>query len=219
MTILEHVQSLDSDADVFLYHLSGFDPKNKKRVLKFANASGVSFNGPHDAVPITHDTIEVSGVGSQNRLQLTISDTAGAVTSLMDTVEGGIEGSQVLIIRTKKRYLDNGLTPDSSAILQRSQLTISRVVSFLPTESILVELSNVIDTSNSMVGRSAHTKCPIEYRGPYCTYSGSAMFTLDGQPTLDSSLDVCSKDLKGCKLRFPGGQVLPYHGFPSLTRR
>lgn len=217
MSIFTHVQELDGDADVFLYHLSKFNPENPAQVFKFSNFSGVSFNGSYEAIACSHDTFEVSSVGSQGRLQITVSDTNGSITGLVDEVNG-LEGCELLILRTRSRFLDTGATPSTSAILQRSQLIISRVVSWIPLDTIVWEASNPIDYSDiGIPSRVCTPRCTwAQYRGPECSYSGAAMFDLAGNPVIDPKLDRCSRDLKGCRLR---NNVINYGGFPSLQRR
>jgi lambda family phage minor tail protein L len=218
--LLKHVQNLDQDTDVFIYELTNYRQSNPKEIFRFSNMAGVSFNGPCEAIPCSHDVIEISSVSTQPRLEITISDAAGAVSSLIDSVDG-IEGSKLTILRTKVRYLDSGSTPSTSAILQRSQLIVSRVSQYIPGEAVVVETQNPIDQSSlNLPLRTATTKCGWTYRsGVGCTYAGSAMFKLDGSPTLDPKEDVCSRDLKGCKLRFGENAVLPTSAFPTLQRR
>jgi lambda family phage minor tail protein L len=54
------------------------------------------------------------------------------------------------------------------------------------------------------------------YRGPYCGYTGAAMFDRDGNPVSDPALDRCSGQLStGCKPRFGEYQVLNFGSFPA----
>jgi len=52
-----------------------------------------------------------------------------------------------------------------------------------------------------------------------CSYTGTAMFDIDGNPVTDKALDTCSQDLAGCKLRFGAKGVLPYGGFLGVNER
>jgi lambda family phage minor tail protein L len=220
LQLLQDVQKLDGDAPIFLYQLSKFSLDNPNEIFRFSNMAGVSFNGPYYAIACTHNAVEISNVGSQARLELTLSDAASVVTSLIDGNTDGLEGAELTIRQTRRRFLDDGETPSTSAILLQSTLIVSRVTSFVPGDRITVECSNPIDSSGEIgiPGRVAHTKCSVGYRSAYCSYTGSAMFKLDNSSTLDSSEDACAKTLVACRKRFPDG-VLPYHGFPTLTRR
>ena len=214
--LLKHIQDLDQDADVFLYDLTNYRQSNPKEVFRFSNMAGVSFNGPYEAIPCSHDVIEITSVSTQPRLEITISDAAGAVTSLIDSVDG-IENAKLTIRRTKVRYLDSGSTPSTSAILQQSELIVSRVSQFIPGQACIIETQNPIDQGNlNLPCRVAHTKCSWQYRGSYCGYTGNEMFKLDNSPTLDPDEDQCSKDLGGCRVR---NNVINFGGYPALQRR
>lgn len=56
------------------------------------------------------------------------------------------------------------------------------------------------------------------YRGAWCGYTGPAMFTKEGKPTPDPSLDRCGGCLSDCVLRHGKNKPLPYGGFPSADR-
>ncbi len=53
------------------------------------------------------------------------------------------------------------------------------------------------------------------YRGPYCTYNGSAYFDIDDNPVSDPARDVCAGLVRSCKKRFGETNPLPYGGFPA----
>ena len=56
--------------------------------------------------------------------------------------------------------------------------------------------------------------CPWTYKGVECGYSGTSYFDIDNVST-NSVGDVCSKNFRGCELRFPEPQVIPFGGFPG----
>lgn len=222
LQLLQDVQKLDGDATIFLYQLSKFSLDNPNEVFRFSNMAGVSFNGPYYAIACSHNAVEISNVGSQARVELTLSDAASVVTSLIDGNTDGLEGAELTIRQTRRRFLDDGETPSTSAIILQSTLIVSRVMSFIPGDRITVECSNPIDYSGEIgvPARLCSNKCPWVYRDPdTCGYVGTAMFDLANRPTLNASDDACSKSLAGCRARFPDGAVLPFGGFPSLQRR
>ncbi|GEM_PF-307693 len=53
------------------------------------------------------------------------------------------------------------------------------------------------------------------YRGPYCTYNGSAYFDINDNPVSDPARDVCAGLVRSCKKRFGENNPLPYGGFPA----
>ena len=217
----EEVQSLDQSADVFIYIISNYNSQNPSESIKLSNFASVSFGGPAIGLAISHDSQEVTSTGSQPRMTITVSDTNGAVTSLIDSIDG-LEGATVKIYRTKRRFLDDGETPSTTGgILQQATLVISRVADFVPYSVVTVETQNPVDYAGvaGTPGRVATQKCGWQYRGPYCGYAGTAMFDLAGNPVIDPAKDVCGKDLKSCRARFGDNAVLPTSAFPTLQRR
>jgi lambda family phage minor tail protein L len=221
LQLLQDVQKLDGDAPIFLYQLSKFSLDNPNEIFRFSNMAGVSFNGPYYAIACTHNAVEISNVGSQARLELTLSDAASVVTSLIDGNTDGLEGAELTIRQTRRRFLDDGETPSTSAILLQSTLIVSRVTSFVPGDRITVECSNPIDYSGEIgiPSRVCHQRCSWRYRGSECGFSGPEMYDLANRPVLDSSLDQCNKSLKACITRFGPNAVLSFGGFPVLQRR
>jgi hypothetical protein len=53
------------------------------------------------------------------------------------------------------------------------------------------------------------------YRGPYCSYTGSAYFDINDNPVADPGQDVCAGLVRSCKRRFGENNELPYGGFPA----
>jgi lambda family phage minor tail protein L len=223
MTALQHVQELDQSADVFLYELKGFRVSNPNETFRFTNFAGVEYNGFWHPLACSHNAIEITSTGTQPRIEMTISDAANTIGSLLNEIDA-IEGAKLRIFRTKARFLGSGATPDTvNGILQRSDMVITRVVNYIPGEAIVCEMSSPLDFGGgetSAPSRCALNKCSWVYRsGVGCTYTGSAMFKLDNTPTLNPAEDKCAKTLSACKARFGEGAVLPFSGFPSMSRR
>ncbi len=218
LQLLQDVQKLDGDATIFLYELSNFSLENPNETFRFSNMAGVSFNGPYYAIACTHNSVEISNVGSQARLELTLSDAGSVVTSLIDGNTDGLEGAKLRIIQTRRRFLDNGETPSTSAIILSCSLVVSRIVSFIPGDRITVECSNPIDYSGELgvPARLCSRQCAWRYRSTECGYVGKQMFDLANNQVLDSNLDQCNKSLSACRIR---DNIRNYGGFPTLQRR
>ena len=58
--------------------------------------------------------------------------------------------------------------------------------------------------------------CTWKYRSAECGYTGTAYFNIKDESVGSASQDICGKRVSSCKLRFPGGQALPYGGFPAI---
>lgn len=58
-----------------------------------------------------------------------------------------------------------------------------------------------------------------DYSRATCPYTGGGLFNMNGAPVGDPTQDVCSKRVStGCKKRFGENGVLPYGGFPAVSR-
>jgi len=218
MTALQHVQELDQSADVFLYELKGFRSSNPNETFRFCNQSGVSFGGPWYALACSHNTIEITSTGTQPRVEITISDAAGTINSLMNEIDT-LEGSKLMILRTKVKYLDSSpLASTTNGILQRNHMVVTRLINFVPLEAATFECSSPLDYGGGETAcpsRCALNKCSWIYKSTECGYTGAAMFDLSNNPVIDSSQDKCAKTLSACQVR---NNTLFFGGFPSLQR-
>ena len=135
-------------------------------------------------------------------------------------------GARVTRVRTFAHYLDDGATPDTSQTLPLDVFVVRRRAS-LDFERITWELRVASDIENVTIPRrrASANYCAARYRwwNPAtnqfvyeneCPYAGSKMFTADNVPTTDPLLDVCSKSLTGCMVRF-GSDPLPTWAFPG----
>lgn len=219
MTLTQDIQGLDQSSDVYIYELTNYDDTNPYAKFRFSNQQ-VSWGGSVSLIPVQHEAVEVSSSGPQPRLNITVGDPGGMISTLIDEV-GGLEGANLRVVRTKYKFTDAGATPDLSAILQEATYTIARKSNHVPFESVSYEAVNPIESastgSNDLPSRVCLRQCVWSYRGEECGYSNPQGFTLDNQPTNDPNLDRCAKSLEACKLRHFG--VLPTSAFPSLSRR
>lgn len=58
--------------------------------------------------------------------------------------------------------------------------------------------------------------CAWKYRSAECGYTGGSYFNIKDEQVGSANQDICGKRVSSCKLRFPGGQALPYGGFPAI---
>lgn len=159
----------------------------------------------------------------------------GMITSLCLQYDD-LVGGKLLRYQTLSKYLDAENFPDGNPEADPNE--------FLPTEIWIVEqktnetadivefsLSSPLDFSGKMLPKLQIIAniCPWlwegGYRGPYCNYVGTAMFDIDGNPTIDATLDKCGGRVSDCKKRFAAEQgvsedaaVLNFGGFPSVDR-
>jgi lambda family phage minor tail protein L len=220
MSALQHVQELDQTADVFLYQLSNYSESSPNETFRFTNFAGVVFDASYVAISCSHTAQEISSVSTQPRLDLTIADTLGTVGALLNSIDGAIEGAKLRVIRTKRKFLQDGaLFSTSNGILQQSNLVVTQIQSYVPGEAVVLVCSSVLDFGGgetSCPSRSANQGCSAVYKSVYCGYTGVAKFNLANEPVLTDAEDKCNHALSGCRAR---NNLINYLGFPTLQRR
>ncbi|WP_329767301.1 phage minor tail protein L [Stenotrophomonas maltophilia] len=88
-------------------------------------------------------------------------------------------------------------------------------------ETVEFELATAIDLNGEVLpGRQIMSNVCTwllrgGYRGPYCSYTGSAYFDINDNPVDDPGRDVCAGLVRSCKRRFGENNELPYGGFPA----
>lgn len=216
-----HIQELSQDTFVDLFELSSYNPEAPSDTFRFCDHVGVQFNNKaYTPIPSQIDTIEFTSEGSQPEPTLTVGDPEGVITSLI-LLYNNMEGAKIKVTRTQARYLDDAADADPTAIIAQANYVIARREQHIPRELIVFILSNPIDVDGAKLpGRICVRTCGWEYRDPdTCGYSGSTMYTITNERTLDSSKDKCAFSLAACKARFGENAVLPFGGFPGLQRR
>jgi lambda family phage minor tail protein L len=218
MPIVADLQKLSLDAEIYLFSLSGFNPLSPFESFNFSNCLGVTFNGvPYVAIAAQITGLSYTSEGSLPRPKLEVADPDGIITSIA-YLYGGLEGATLEIKSTLKRYLDNGATPDPTALRITDSYQISQKIREVPGTGIEYELSSSIDvTEEYLPGRLAVNKCTAIYRNADtgCPYADPRMFNLNNRPTLNERADRCSKTIQGCEARFGKNAVLPWNGIPS----
>jgi lambda family phage minor tail protein L len=215
--IVSDLQKLSLDAEVYLFKLSSFNPLNPFESFHFSPNTGIVFAGTqYIAIPCQITGISYSSEGALPRPKLEIGDPDGVVSEMIELYQG-LEGAELEIRSTFKKYLDNQPFADSTASRIQDSYQISQKLRHVPSKGIEYELSSSIDVvEDSLPSRLAVNRCQWIYRSIEhgCPYSGSAMFDLNDRPTLDPKKDRCAKGITSCEKRFPK-QVLPWGGFAS----
>lgn len=114
-------------------------------------------------------------------------------------------------------YLNTNPFADSTQYLDREVWTIDRKAN---ENSIFVEweLTAPYDLMGVKIPRRQCIQniCSWKYRSAECGYTGTAYFNIKDESVGSQAQDMCGKRISSCKLRFPGGQALPYGGFPAI---
>jgi len=181
--------------------------------------------------PIEAAEFERSGQGSQPNPALRIGNIGvdgegnhieGVVSALCLQFDD-LVGAKITRIRTFEKYLDGqpGADPNQEFpreiwLIEQKTTETPETVSFLLASPL--QFDNVQLPSREIVAGLCGWLWKGGYRGPYCGYTGSAMFDKNGDPVTDPTLDRCGGRLSDCKKRFGENEEIPYGGFPAADR-
>lgn len=169
-------------------------------------------------IAITSDGLEVRGDGRASTPNLVIAN-------VIDGVQGAISllchryhdfaGCKLTVIHTLAKYLNS----QDEQNYKKQLWYIEQKISDKPTQ-VTFELSNPVDFGNDRIPlRQVSNYCEWatkgRYRGEECGYTGTARFTIDGEPTTDPSLDRCGGCIADCQKRFGENSELPFGGQPA----
>lgn len=186
----------------------------------------IIFNGiTYSAWPCQVEGIEYDSSGAPVQPTLSVGNIDGSISSLCLFFDDLLQ-AKVTIKQTLSKYLDsaNFTTPnpdaDPTQFFAETWYIDSKTQE--DNQTVSWRLSSPADVSGQIIpARLITGVCEWclkgEYRGPDCSYTGSAMFTDQDQPTDDPSEDKCSGLLTGCKLRFGEDNPLPIGAFPSAS--
>jgi lambda family phage minor tail protein L len=170
---------------------------------------------------------ELTSQGSQPRPTLSLSNIGGFAAGLV-IAGGDLLGAKLSRIRTFQRFLDGQPEADPNAYFGPQTYIVDRKSAHNKT-IIEWELATPLDNKNLKIpGRLALQNCCMQryriwngsmfdYSKATCPYSGTFMWTLQGQSTSDPTKNQCGKRLSDCRNRFGLGATLPYAGFPGMN--
>lgn len=232
MTIIAtDVQRLTQDTVVTMFQIDA--TKVGEGVLCFSNTSvdgqPVRFGGvTYIPLPIKADGFKWTGDGTLPRP--TLSLTARDLMFLSMVVNSGdLVGCPVTRIRTYRKYLDDGSSPNPQALFPPDNYVIERKSSQKRTQ-LQFELSVKMDQQGVMLParQVLRDSCTHRFRywanghwnysGVTCPYTGSAMYEPNGTPTTDPTKAKCGKRLSDCKKHFGEYATLPFYGYPGVGR-
>jgi lambda family phage minor tail protein L len=177
------------------------------------------------AWPIAADGFAMNGQGQQASPTLTVGDVQGSIASLCLAFDD-LVGARLIRRTTLGRFLDAENFPGGNPSADPTEQLPEQIWLIEQRTSddgavITFQLSSPLDFNGvqlprrMVVANSCWWLSCGGYRGPYCNYTGSAKFDLQGNPVSDSSKDKCAGTLSACKLRFGEGQQLNFGGFPG----
>lgn len=224
-------QRLEQDARVEMFELDVID--FGAGVLRFSPTSvdgrPIQFDGYiYQPVPIKADGFRWSSSGAlpQPTLSLAVSDMSffSLLVQAKDLV-----GCEVKRIRTYRKYLDDGDSPNPTAMFAPEVYRINRKVQQVRNQlvfeltpkmdqegKVIPALQVIRDTCRHRFRRWSGSEW--DYSGVTCPYTGSAMFDERGLPTQDPTKARCGRRLSDCEKHFGATAVLPIWAFPGVGR-
>ena len=176
-------------------------------------------------VAIKSDGLEMRGDGKASMPSLSIANTLNSINGAMSALclqLSDFAGAKLTVITTLAKYLDaanfaNG-NPQARNEYKR-QIWFIEQKTAENSNQVTFELSNPVDFEGMKIPcreitNYCHWAVCGRYRQDPCLYNDSAMFTQDGKPTDDPSLDYCGGSLADCKLR---DNTARFGGFPSSS--
>jgi lambda family phage minor tail protein L len=208
------VQKLLDNESFFLYRL--YHPTQSNiGSLYFCGYVGAVYGGrQYTALPVALSDLRVSP-DNESEPTITIGDNEGAIGKLI-VLYKELEGFQIDIFQVKRRFLDDGTTPNYAFRGIPTTYVITQLLSRSPDKISYKLKGRVRATKAEIPGRIISSTCAWKkYRGAGCNYAGAAMFNEDNVPVLTASLDVCARTRRACLVR---GNYANFSGCPTLSK-
>jgi len=238
---------LSTDAYVALYYLD-LTRIGGNEVFRFTQSSRESgplmYGGqPYYPIDLEVDGFEWNGRGTLPTPKIRIANANRIMGGLVNNYND-LLGAPFVRIRTFRRFLDDGTSPDPTAHFPLDIYKIDRKVAHTKT-SIEWELAASMDQEGKLIpGRQIlRDVCTHRYlvfnadRGDFLHYNISTgqfdfgiatcpyrhqdgFFNERGEPLNEANkrFDRCGKKLSDCRLRFGTTDPLPTRAFPSAAR-
>lgn len=227
MSIYADVQRLDPGAVVELFELDATAiGGDLLRFHGYTQLGGITWQGHvYDAWPIEAEGFERTAQGTQPAPRLRVGNVAGSITALCLALDD-LVGAQLVRHVTLGQYLDavnypgGNPTADATQELPPERWYVE-VKTAETSEAVEFELASPMDLDGLQLPRRqiVATVCWWlgcgGYRGPYCGYTGTAYFDVQGNPVSNPAQDRCGGRLSDCKKRFGSTAELPYGSFPG----
>lgn len=199
------------------YDISTTDKEIKRDIIWQGQA--------YSPVAIKSDGLELRGDGKASMPSLAIANTLNGINGAMSALclqLSDFAGAKLTVITTLAKYLDaaNFASGNPQARNEyKKQVWFVEQKTAENASQVTFELSNPVDFEGMKIPcreitNYCHWAVCGRYRQDPCLYSGAAMFTKDGKPTDDPSLDYCGGSLADCKLR---NNTARFGGFPSSS--
>jgi lambda family phage minor tail protein L len=211
--------ALDQDAPIELIEISEWNLADETETIYLCAIPGVSFDGQsYDPIAMSTRGFDLIGQGTPPAPEVMVSNFGQIVAAwLYQCKQEGyrLEGCKVKRRVTQKRYLDGQPSAGASQKEDPFHVFFLEQVSENKRECGFGLVDPFNRQGETLPSRYCGRGCPWEYRKEECGYTGSAMFDIFGNPTLDKKKDRCAKTVEACTVRHPNAD-LPHGGFPGL---
>lgn len=234
--ILEDMQKLEVGSKIILYHLDMTNIGGGNLLFHgYKDSGSIVWQGnTYEPWAIDASGFAKTGEGQQPTPTLSVGNigmdedgnpVVGIISSMcqfLDDLVGAILTRHV----TLAKYLDAVNFPEGNPdadpseefapdvwIVQQKMSETSEVVSFQLNSAL--DFNGVQLPARQIIGSICQWIRTGGYRGPYCGYTGTAMFDINDNPTLDPNQDRCAGYVNSCKKRFGEYEVINFGGFPA----
>lgn len=227
--IASESQLLQQDAKVTLFEfdLRDFEQGILRLTPGHIDGRPLSFDGyEYYPCPIIAEGFKWDDQGTAPQPTLTLSVMTPTIAAIIRD-SNDLVGVQVKIIRTYRKMLDDGATPNPDAFFAPEIYDIEQKSGHNDVQ-VEFKLSSEVERDNLKIpGRQViRDTCTHTYRrwdgqkfiytNVTCPYAGESCYNRKRQGVQPSE-DDCGKRLDDCKLRF-GDSPLPFYGFPGVGR-
>lgn len=227
MTITADVQALEPGALVELFELDATAIGGD--LLRFhghLQAGSIFWQGnEYKPWPIEASGFERTGDAQQPSPTLTVGNVDGVIGAMCLAL-GDLVKAQVRRRRTLGKYLDavnfpagnptadpNEEMPQELWYVEQKSGDVYPQIEF--TLASPLDLNGQQLPSRQIIANVCQWLAKGGYRGPFCGYTGAAMFDRDDNPVTDPAQDKCGGRLSSCKVRFGATEPLSYGSFPA----
>lgn len=199
--------------------------------MLYENMTPLLFGGhKYYPMPVEATGFERRGEGAEARPRVKISAITPTIAALIQ--EGGdLAGCELRRLRTFRRFLDDGEDPNTTDQFIQEIWRVERL-GHLDNEFAEFELASFMDVEQKQLPgrRIIRDYCDYVYRrwnpeaGDFiyddldpCPYVGAESYDKSNQE-VTSEKDICGKHLANCKQRFGKTAILPFRGFPGVSR-
>ncbi len=231
--IATDAQMLSQEPKVVLFEIDA--RQYGDAILRFTPVVGdgpapdVMFGGNlYRSLPITAEGFEWNGSGTAPRPTLTMTALDLVFLNLLVRAKD-LTGCPVRRIRTYRKYLDDGATPNPDVHFPIDYYKIEKKTG-QNRKTLTYELSTELDQEGKQIpGRQViRDTCMHRFRywangqwnydGVTCPYAGAAMYEPNGNPTNDPTKAKCGKRKDNCRQHFGPGVKLPMFAFLGVGR-